>query len=123
MGKDIETILQDEIVAFCQRWNIRELALFGSVLREDFGASSDVDILVTFGDDSQWGLLEHVKIEEELEQLLDRKVDLITRRAIERSHNWIRRKAILDSARVIFSAEDGFSLIARSDRIPAPERI
>ena len=106
MGKDIETILQDEIVEFCQHWNIRELALFGSVLQEDFGASSDVDILVTFGDDSQWGLLDHVKIEEELEQLLDRKVDLITRRSIEQSHNWIRRKAILDSARVIFSAED-----------------
>ena len=106
MGKDIETILQDEIVEFCQHWNIRELALFGSVLQEDFGASSDVDILVTFGDDSQWGLFDHVKIEAELEQLLDRKVDLITRRSIEQSHNWIRRKAILDSARVIFSVED-----------------
>ncbi len=70
MGKDIETILQDEIVEFCQHWNIRELALFGSVLQEDFGASSDVDILVTFGDDSQWGLFDHVKIEAELEQLL-----------------------------------------------------
>ena len=106
MGKDIETILQDEIVEFCQHWNIRELALFGSVLRKDFGASSDVDILVTFGDDSQWGLLDHVKIENELEQLLDRKVNRITRRSIEQSHNWIRRKAILESARVIFSVED-----------------
>lgn len=105
MQKEI-AILQDEIVKFCQRWQIRELALFGSVLREDFGAASDVDILVTFGKDSHWGLLEHVRIEDELEQLLQRKVDLVTRRSVEQSRNWMPRKAILDSARVIFSAED-----------------
>jgi hypothetical protein len=106
MQKDVETILQDEMMEFCQRWNIRELALFGSVLREDFGASSDVDILVTFSDDSNWGLFEHMKIEKELEQLLGRKVDLISKRAVRQSPNWLRRKAILESARVLFSTEE-----------------
>lgn len=106
MQKKVEMILQDEIGEFCQRWDIRELALFGSVLREDFGSSSDVDILVTFGRNSDWGLLDHIKIEHELAQLLGRKVDLISKRAVEQNPNWIRRKTILDSARVIYSAED-----------------
>lgn len=106
MQADVEIIPQNELRKFCRRWNIQELALFGSILREDFGASSDVDILVTFGNDSQRGLLEHIKIEKEFEQLLSRKVDLISKRAVEQSSNWLRRKAILDSARVIFSAED-----------------
>lgn len=106
MQADVEMIPQDELRKFCQRWNIQELALFGSVLREDFAASSDVDFLVTFGNDSHWGLLEHIRIEKELEQLLGRKVDLISKRAVEQSSNWLRRKAILDSARVIFSAGD-----------------
>lgn len=106
MQADVEVLPRNELQRFCQRWNIQELALFGSILREDFDASSDVDMLVTFGDDSQWGLLEHIRIEKELEQLLGREVDLISKRALEQSSNWLRRKAILDSARVIFAAED-----------------
>lgn len=106
MWHTIKTLLPDQIAGFCKRWQIQELALFGSVLREDFDASSDVDILATFGDNSNWGLLEHIQMEQELEELLGRSVDLVTRRAVEQSDNWIRRKAILDSAQVVFSAED-----------------
>lgn len=82
----------------CQRWRIVELDFFGSVLRDDFGPNSDVDVLVTFAPEAAWGLLDHVQMEEELSTLLGRKVELVSRRAIERSPNWIRRRAILDSA-------------------------
>ncbi|MBW8876602.1 MAG: nucleotidyltransferase domain-containing protein [Acidobacteria bacterium] len=99
----IETILPRETLArFCERWKIRELALFGSVLRDDFGPDSDVDVLVTFKPDADWSLLDHVRMQKDLESSLGRAVDLVSRRAIERSVNWIRRQAILDSAETLY---------------------
>ena len=91
---------------FCCRWNIRELALFGSVLRTDFRPDSDVDVLVTFTDDADWGLLAHVEMQQELVILLHRPVDMISRRALERSANWVRRAAILNTAQVIVSGDE-----------------
>ena len=70
---------------FCQRWRIRDLALFGSALRDDFHADSDLDLLVTFGDDAAWSLLDHVQMEQELSVLLGREVDLVSRRAWRRA--------------------------------------
>jgi len=91
-------IPRENVAEFCRRWRIVELSLFGSVLREDFRADSDVDLLVTFAPDADWSLLDHVTMEEEMAALLDRKVDLVSRPAVERSENHIRRKAILESA-------------------------
>ena len=79
-----------------------ELRLFGSVLRQDFRPDSDVDILVTFSRDAQWSLLDHVAMEEEASAIFGRKVDLVSRRAIERSENYIRRKAILETAQAYY---------------------
>ena len=93
-----------EISDFCQRWRITEFALFGSVLRDDFGAESDLDILVAFAPDADWSLLDHVKMEQELEALLGRRVDLLSRRSVERSHNWLRRREILDTAEVVYAS-------------------
>jgi predicted nucleotidyltransferase len=93
-----------EIVSFCARWRIKEFALFGSALRADFTANSDVDLMVTFSPDVNWGLLEHHQMEQELAALLGRDVDLITRRAVEQSRNWIRRNEILGTAEVIYAA-------------------
>ena len=92
------------VAAFCRRWKVRELAVFGSALREDFRPDSDVDFLVSFEPDANWGLLEQATMYNELAVLLGRRVDLVSRRAIERSTNWIRRQAILDSAEVVHVA-------------------
>jgi len=92
------------ITEFCQRWRIAELALFGSVLRADFRPDSDVDVLVTFAEAARWSLLDHIAMEEELSQLLGRKVDLVSRRAIERSKNWVRRDAILSGVEPIYAS-------------------
>ncbi|MDP9316486.1 MAG: nucleotidyltransferase domain-containing protein [Chloroflexota bacterium] len=97
-------IAEDQLAQFCQRWKIRELALFGSVLRADFSPQSDIDLLVTFADDAQWSLFDHVKMEQELETLLRRKVDLVTKRAVEQSQNAIRRESILGTARTLIAA-------------------
>jgi uncharacterized protein len=96
----------DTIQQFCRRWKIRELALFGSVLRTDFRPDSDIDVLVTFHDDADWGLLDHVQMQHELATLLHRPIDLVTKRALERSPNWARRDAILNTAQVIVSADE-----------------
>ena len=87
-----------QLEEFCRRWKIAELRVFGSALREDFRPDSDLDLLVTFTPDADPSLLDHVAMEEELSDIVGRKVDLVSQRAIERSSNWIRRKAILDNA-------------------------
>ena len=95
---------QELIAQFCRRWKIRELAFFGSVLRDDFRPDSDVDVLVSFERDADWGLWDAVAMEDELSAILGRKVDLVSRRAVERSDNWIRRRAILAAAEPIYVA-------------------
>ena len=94
----------DELAEFCRRWKIVELALFGSVLRSDFKPDSDVDMLVSFAADAQWSLLDHVRMQDELSDLLKRNVDLVSRKGIEKSRNYIRRRAILESSEVIYAA-------------------
>lgn len=89
---------------FCQRWKIRRLEAFGSVVRDDFGPDSDVDLLATFTDDADWSLLDHAQMELELRDLIGREVDLLTRRAIESSRNPLRREEILRSTRVVYDA-------------------
>ena len=93
-----------EISDFCQRWKITELALFGSVLRPDFRDDSDVDVLVSFTSDARWSLFDLVAMESELKAILGREVDLVERRAVEQSENYIRRKRILKDMEVIYAA-------------------
>jgi len=92
------------IKAFCRRGSIIRLELFGSVLRDDFHADSDIDFLVTFAPENRWSLLELVTMEQELSAALGRKVDLLERVSVERSHNPLRRREIQSSARPIYAA-------------------
>lgn len=93
----------DRIRELCRKWKVEELAVFGSALREGFGAGSDVDLLVRFAPEARWSLLDHARMERELEQILGRRVDLVTRDAIEESPNWLVRREILGSARPIYA--------------------
>ena len=92
---------REEITAFCERWQVTQLDVFGSALREDFGPDSDVDLLVSFEESARHTLFDMVRMEEELKGIFGREVDLVSRRGIERSPNYIRRKAILESAEAI----------------------
>ena len=92
------------IADFCRRWKITELSLFGSALRDDFADRSDMDFLATFAPHAGWSLFDHVEMEEDLGRIVGRRVDLVSRRAVERSHNWIRRREILQSAQVVYEA-------------------
>ena len=97
-------IPSERIAEFCERWGVAELALFGSVVRDDFGPDSDVDVLVSFDPVARRTLFDMVRMEDELSGLFGRNVDLVTRAAVEGSRNHIRRRAILDSAQVIHAA-------------------
>jgi uncharacterized protein len=98
------SISQDDIVAFCNRWQVTELALFGSVLREDFNPdSSDVDVLVSFAPEHAWTFDAAFQMREELMELFKRNVDLISRTSLEKSSNWLRKNNILNSAQVIYA--------------------
>ena len=92
------------VAEFCHKWKIVELSLFGSVLRADFRPDSDIDVLVTFAPGSRYSLFDLVHMEEELEKIIGRKVDLVERSAIEQSENYIRRKHILNSAQAVYVA-------------------
>ena len=92
---------REQITEFCRQWQVTELALFGSVLRDDFGPESDVDVLVTFAPEAPWSLFDLVDMADELEALFGRKVDLVESDGLR---NPIRRRAILSSREVIHAA-------------------
>ena len=97
-------VSEAQIAEFCQRWQLTELAVFGSVLRDDFRPDSDIDLLVRYGPALRRSLIDHIKLEEELTELLGRKVDLSSKLGVENSKNWIIRKNILGSAEVIYES-------------------
>ncbi len=103
MQENIE-IPREKIADFCERWKISEFAFFGSILRADWRPESDVDVLVTFTDDAHWGLFDLVHMEQELQQIFGREVDLVSRRGIEGSRNYLRRHSILSNAEVVHVA-------------------
>jgi uncharacterized protein len=94
------------ITTFCQKWQIAEFSLFGSVLRDDFRPDSDLDVLVSFFPHTPWTILDLVTMQQELQQIVHRDVDLIEKRVIETSDNWIRRNEILNTAQVLYFQTD-----------------
>jgi uncharacterized protein len=92
---------REAVAAFCLKWGVSELALFGSVLRDDFRPESDVDVLVRFQEHARPTLFDMVRMQNELEGIFGRKVDLVSRRGLEKSRNHIRRNAILQNVEVI----------------------
>lgn len=95
---------KEQIAAFCRKWKITELALFGSVLREDFRPDSDIDVLVTFAPGADWGIDELLDMKEQLESLFGRRVDLVEKRLVEQSPNYIRRRQILSNLERLYVA-------------------
>ena len=88
----------DKIASFCRKWKVVEFSLFGSVLRDDFGPDSDVDVLVTFADDARWSLSHWADMEHELGELFGRAVEVVEKAALR---NPFRRHSILRDSEVI----------------------
>jgi predicted nucleotidyltransferase len=99
------TLPPDRIGALCEKYQVTELSVFGSVLRDEFGPDSDVDVLVEFrdGDAGPW-MSKVFALEEELAALLGRKIDVVMKGGVERSDNAILRRAILETAQIVYRA-------------------
>ena len=103
MGNRRIDIPEKQIKEFCKKWHIKELSLFGSALTEKFNRDSDLDILVSFNEESEHTLFDFVRMKEELKQILRSEVDLVSRRGLEYSRNHIRRNAIISSAEPLYA--------------------
>ena len=105
-------ISQAEIARFCKKWQIIELSLFGSILRDDFRANgsnpSDIDFLYVSAPEAHYGF-KFFDMKEELEQLLNREVDLVSKHSIEKSRNYLRRQSILESSQLIYAKASAVS--------------
>lgn len=100
-GPDLGLAFDREAIArFCQRYHIRRLALFGSVLRDDFRPDSDVDVLVDFEPGYPVGLIRLAGIERELGLLIGRQVDLRTAADLSRYF----RQEVIEAARELYAA-------------------
>jgi hypothetical protein len=95
------TVDKERLAEFCRRWKINEFSLFGSVLREDFGPESDVDVLVSFGPGGRISFDNRVQLLKELEELFGRKADLVVKKNLR---NPFRRRAILTSREILYAA-------------------
>ena len=92
---------QEALAAFCRKWRVRELSLFGSALRDDFGPESDLDFLVSFKPGAGWDLWDLVTMREDLISIVGRDVDMVVKEALR---NPYRRKEILSNRKVIHAA-------------------
>ncbi len=97
-------IPEEQLRKICEKYLVKELAVFGSVLDENFNDDSDIDLLYTFQDNAEHSLFSKVRIKEEFEKLFGRPVDLISRNAIEKSRNIYKKRAILEHSKVIYAA-------------------
>ncbi len=104
MNKVKIKVSKAKIAEFCKRWNVSEFAIFGSAVGIGFRPDSDVDVMVSFAPNANVSLFEMARMQMELQQIFDREVDLVTRNGVENSRNYLRRKAILESAQVIHVA-------------------
>jgi len=93
-------IPSEVLTDFCRRYQVRELALFGSILGPDFSSSSDVDLLVTFEPAARVTFLTLARMQRELEALLGRDVDLIPKDGLKP----VIRNQVLATARVLYAA-------------------
>ncbi len=93
-----------DLAALCRRWAVAELCLFGSALRGELRPDSDIDLMVTFVPTARWRVRDLFRMQDELEALFGRAVDLVERAAVEENENWVRRRQILDHAEPIYVA-------------------
>ncbi|PKQ28091.1 MAG: nucleotidyltransferase [Candidatus Anoxymicrobium japonicum] len=91
-----------KLAEFARKWKIEEISLFGSVLSDCFTQSSDIDVLVAFKPGSSRSLFDLVRMRDELEEMLGRDVDLIDRKSVESSRNYIRKREVLSSLETIY---------------------
>jgi len=93
---------RERLAEFCRKWRVKELSIFGSALRGDFGPDSDVDVLVELEEDPPWDAFDWVDMTDALRDIFGRDVDLVDKAAIRnpfRRHNILRTRQVIYAAR------------------------
>lgn len=98
-SQDIDLPIES-INVLCQRYQVRELALFGSALGDSFGPESDLDLLVEFQPEAQIGFMKLAEMQREFSAVFNRKVDLVPKRGLKPKI----RQAIISSAEVLYAS-------------------
>lgn len=95
----------DTLATLCRRLEIRRLYAFGSVLRNDFGPASDIDLVAKFESDASVSLFRHLDVEAEFSALFGRPVDLLTEGAVRRGQNVLLRDEVLSTRSLIYARQ------------------
>ena len=91
----------NDVVRLCKKYYITELSIFGSSIRDDFAQNSDIDILVSFKQDSKITLFDIIELENEFSKLVNREVDIVEKEGLK---NPIRKNKILSTREIIYAA-------------------
>lgn len=94
-------IPEKQLGQFCLKWKVKELSLFGSVLRDDFRPDSDIDVLVSFAPNAPWSLFDLAQMQEELKGIWGREIDLVEKEALR---NPFRKHEILNHREIVYAA-------------------
>src|SRR5262245_15312916 len=94
-------VSRETIAEFCRRWQITELAVFGSAARGEMRADSDIDVMVEFGPEGRWSLFDMGGMQQDLVEIFRREVDLVKKGPIP---NPYKRKTILRDLTVVYEA-------------------
>jgi hypothetical protein len=102
VNETLSPVVMKQLVDLCDQWHITTMALFGSITTPRFSSTSDIDMLVSFDPSTAYSLFDLMKINDQLENIFERRVDLLTYQAVEEDPNFLRRESILNSAKVIY---------------------
>jgi predicted nucleotidyltransferase len=91
----------NDVVSLCKRYYITEMSIFGSSIRDDFTQDSDIDILVSFEQNSEITLFEIIELEKEFSRIINREVDIVEKESLK---NPIRKNKILSTREIIYAA-------------------
>jgi predicted nucleotidyltransferase len=91
----------NDVVALCRKYFITELSIFGSSIRDDFTQNSEIDILVSFDNNSKISLFDIMELEKDFTQLINRNVDIVEKESLK---NPIRKNKILSTREIIYAA-------------------
>jgi len=95
--------MDEKIAKLCKKWGIKEFSFFGSFLTDKFNENSDVDVLVSFNENTSYGFFELFDIKKDIEGILGKEVDLLTKRGVLQSKNYIRSKSILGNCKLVYA--------------------
>ena len=97
-------LVRPQLEELCRGWGVLRLTAFGSSIRDDFTPSSDIDLIFAVEEDQRFNLFHHVRLQEELQRIFGRPVDLLTERTVTNMRNPFRKKEILSNQRRIYGS-------------------